>query len=270
MEEKKSKDTEEKKAKNPTEDKPKASIYKQEDKPSTKETIKENANKIKEKVEDSKEKKKEKEKKDTEKDSNKKEKSKKTETEKKEAQPKINIKNQDFNVSISKEMKISIVLIVALLVCLVAGVIFFGRTDETKTFSGDNNIKISMTYPKDKGYTYQQEGQAAAIVQEDENYLISIKIDKETIGYWYNGDFNKYKEGRGGSANSQDVTVNDTTGFGYYSSSTDQYEIVLPIDESETLKIDVEPIDKSKGVTGQDIYKKDEVTKIIDSIKINK
>lgn len=138
----------------------------------------------------------------------------------------------------------------------------------------DDSISLNISYPANQGYIYSPNQNSRArtseLTKEGGDFIITFKIDATTIGYYFNGDFNAIRNRRSENYEINDVNINDMKGFGYYKSSTDQYIIVLPIDEKRTTEITIEPTERFKSVTGKDIYEREEIKEIIKSVKIIK
>ena len=154
------------------------------------------------------------------------------------------------------------VLILGIIVILL--IVFSGN----KTLKGqDVNVSLncysSLEYKEIQGKSMK----TAEITNKNEDFIFSIKIDTETLGYLYRNSFEKYKEDK---QNSEDITINNITGFKYYDESTDQYQIVFHVNEEETILITIEPMVKGEGTTAKDIYNMKEVQDILESIKIDK
>ena len=73
------------------------------------------------------------------------------------------------------------------------------------------------------------------------------------------------------SAKSEDVTINGIEGFGYYDKERDQYQIVLPYGDFQTIaNINIRPKVRFSSVTGEEIYNREEIKQLISTIKIKR
>ena len=171
------------------------------------------------------------------------------------------------------EMIVAIGVII-ILVIAVATIFTEEKTGDKKERIKGNGIDISVYYPKDQGYEYKvidsAKLQTSEISKEGEDFIINVIIDTETLKNNYKGDFEEYKEVKTAGISSEDITINGITGFGFYNSNEDKYQIILPYDLSQTVNIEVQPIIRFTGDSGEELFRREDVRKIIDSIKINK
>ncbi len=159
--------------------------------------------------------------------------------------------------------------------CMLCMLLFVSCNKDMVTESiVDDSVSLNISYPSNQGYIYSpnqnNRARTSELTKENGDFIITFKIDATTIGYYFNGDFNAIRNRRSENYEINDVSINDLKGFGYYKSSTDQYIVVLPIDEKRTAEISVEPIERFKSTTGKDIYEREDVNKIINGIKIIK
>ena len=83
------------------------------------------------------------------------------------------------------------------------------------------------------------------------------------------GDFKKYKEIKTSGLEAQDISTDTgVEGFGFYDSNHEEYEVIFLGNNLEIINIVVKPIIRGKGSNGKEIFNRENVQKIIKSIKI--
>ena len=185
-----------------------------------------------------------------------------------------NLKNVKEQKKIgSKQIYVIVALSIAIIL-IILGVLLTRKTSKevTQKISTDNkDVTVSVNYPKDEDYEFKErdsELKKVEISQKNDDYVINIEIDTETLKNTYRGNFDEYKEIKTAGFNSQDITINDITGFGFYDPNKDQYQIVLPGNGSTTVNIYVVPVIRFKGESAEKIFSRENVRNIINSIKI--
>ncbi len=172
-----------------------------------------------------------------------------------------------------KQIYVIIFLIIAI-VLIIIGVLASGKVSNEvtqKISTDDKDVVVSVNYPKEGDYEYKEmksDLKKVEISQKNEDYVVNIEIDTETLKNTYKGSFDEYKEMKTAGFNAQDITINGLTGFGFYDSNKDQYQIVLPGNGSTTINVYVVPIIRFKGENAEQLFSKENVRSIIDSIKI--
>lgn len=184
-------------------------------------------------------------------------------------------KEETEKIKLSKrQIQLIVAIVLALILIIIIAVIFTEEKtgDKREKIKGDS-IGVSVSYPKEQGFEYKvidsAELQTSEIIKEGEDFVIDIIIDNKTLKNNYRGDFIEYKEVKTAGVESEDITIDGITGFGFYNKNEDKYQIILPYDSTQTVNIEVKPIVRFTGDNGETLFKRDDVRKIIDSIKIN-
>lgn len=138
--------------------------------------------------------------------------------------------------------------------------------------------KISIEYPNKEGYMIKRldenseiksEIPKVEISQENGDYTIDVVVNTSTLKKEYMGDFKKYKEVKTSGLEAQDISTEmGVEGFGFYNSNHDEYEVIFPGNNLETINITVKPMVKGKDSNGMTIFNRPNVQEIIKSIKI--
>lgn len=138
--------------------------------------------------------------------------------------------------------------------------------------------KISIEYPNKEGYMLKKldenseiksEIPKVEISQENGDYVIDLIVNTSILKKEYMGDFKKYKEVKTSGVKSQDISTDmGVEGFGFYNNNHDEYEVIFPGNNLETINIIVKPMTKSKESVGMEIFNRENIQKIIKSIKI--
>ncbi len=164
----------------------------------------------------------------------------------------------------------AVILVIVAMLALVGIRLITSSPEKARVADEETNARIIIDYPKNEGYRYvkEEESENGELSQEDGDYIINIELDKESLKP-YEGDFEKYQEMQTASVSSEEITLNGVKGYGYYDKEKDQYQIVLPFDDFETIaNINIRPKIRFSGTTGEDIYRREEIQELLKTIQI--
>lgn len=172
----------------------------------------------------------------------------------------------------SKKAKIAIISILSIIIIgiIIAAICITPQLLVNNKTLSKGNVNVTVNIPKNFKYEEENEDvKTAKITKNDGEYTLLLQIDTDTIKYWYNEDFTKYKEDKVKNNSAKEVTINGVTGFEYYDTSTGEYQIILPTKEQSTVKLVVIPVNRFENPTAEQIVNEEDVQNIVNSIKIN-
>ena len=185
-----------------------------------------------------------------------------------------NIEETKAEPTTNKFLIFIIIAIVIASACMILSAIFANEklkfSDDTQ-IQGSGDVTVVINYPKPNDYIYKEVGtnpKTYEVTNKNGDYIVNITLDNTTIKNEYNGNFNNFREIKTIGVNSEDITINNVTGFGFYNKNQDQYQIFLPCGENQMVKINVQPVIRFSGENAEELYKRDDVKTLIDSINI--